>query len=599
MTKLWLSLLLATTAAAGVVPRSNWGSNDDNKDASHGNDHWKGKDGKDDNGKHWGWDKDKGGKGHDRDGDNGHDKGHDGKDGDKGHGGKPGGKDLTVEDIMNHPNVPVEVTYPIGPNTGTVKDFIDPGKIPVWNGTRDLLNGQLPANLGDASTSKAGATGQFGPEQGTNSNAAVFRYHGSVVARQYNPDLQLNLSIGAADYEGRKLDLTAQPDLPLPNPDRQLRCEYAYEHVLGGNGTTPKGALWALEGYVDLVAADVRQGGIGDCGMGAAVQALAAGGWTRYLTRMFLKRFDTPNAGDRNIVAVFRRDGKVQPVLIDDQLPTLRNANPNCWQYPGFQPVNDAAYPDVTKPTPIFFMPLFEKVSPASAASGLRGEPFTPTVRATLTPQAFAKFLDANADWKSATGYTGYAGLEGVNPSYVLAAITGGTPSWVWRQRPGFDGPIIAAIARCMQGTAPCVVSTTNAQLEGLGTKDSTGGLWLAPNQQPAYIPGETSGLTATDTNGVTFTVIDFDNLKDGKSSVFSWVSGHAYAFAWTRGTRWPIQDLLSPRIKFLNPWGVNPESWPGSNGKGQWDDPAELTSSFRTFLESVSGVFTVTDMPA
>lgn len=368
MTKLWLTLLLATSAAAGVVPRGNW---DDNKDASRGKDGWHGDKGKNDgdNGKHGGWDKDKGGKGHDRDGPDGHDKGHGGKD-DKGHGGKPGKPgdkncDLTIEDIINRPNVPVTVTYPIGPNQGTVKDFIDSGKIPVWNGTRDLLNGQLPANLGDASTSKAGATGQFGPEQGTNSNAAMFRYHGgpSVVARQFNPDLQLNLSIGAADYEARKLDLAAQPEIPLPNPDAKLRCEYAYEHVLGGNGTVSKGALWALEGYVNLVAADVRQGGIGDCGMGAAVQALAAGGWTRYLTSMFLKRFDTPNAGDRNIVAIFRRDGKVQPVLIDDQLPILQNANPNCWQYPGFQPVNDAAYPDVTKPTPIYFMPLFEKVS--------------------------------------------------------------------------------------------------------------------------------------------------------------------------------------------------------------------------------------------
>lgn len=150
-----------------------------------------------------------------------------------------------------------------------------------------------------------------------------------------------------------------------------------------------------------------------------------------------------------------------------------------------------------------------------------------------------------------------------------------------------------------MQGAAPCVVSTTNAALDGLGTKDGTGGLWLAPNQQPAYVPGETSALAAADSNGVTFTVIDFDNLTpDGKSTVFSWVSGHAYALAWSRSTRWPITSLLTPRIRFLNPWGVNPVSWPGGPGKGAWDDPAELTASFRTFLESITGVFTVTDMP-
>lgn len=187
-----------------------------------------------------------------------------------------------------------------------------------------------------------------------------------------------------------------------------------------------------------------------------------------------------------------------------------------------------------------------------------------------------------------------------MNPAYVLAAITGGTPVSTWRSRPGFDGAIVAAIAKCMQGTAPCVVGTTNAAMEGLGTKDSTGGLWLAPAQEANYVPGQTSALAASDTNDITFTVIDFDNLTpDGKSSVFTWVSSHAYAFAWSRSTRWPINSLLTPRIKFLNPWGVNPVSWPGGSGKGEWDDPAELTASFRTFLETVSGVFTVADMPA
>lgn len=374
MTKLWITLLIATSAAAGVLPRGGWDKDKDNG-PSKGGDHWK-----DHGWKDHGWDKDKykGGKG--RGGDHGH--GHDDDDDhDHGHGGHDNGDkgcDLTIEDIMNSPNVPVRVKYPVEAGTGTVADFISSGKIPAVNGTRATLNGELPANLGDASTSKAGASGQFGPQQGTNRNAAMFRYArgGEVVSRQLTPDLQglqLNLSAGA-DFEGRKLAVNAQPDVPLPNPDASLRCEYAYEHVLGGNGTTPRGALWALEGYVDLVAADVKQGGIGDCGMGAAVMALAAGGWTRYLKAMFLKRFDTPSPGDRNIVAVFRRDGKVQPVLIDDQLPTLQNANPNCWQYPGFQPVNDAAYPDVTKPTPIFFMPLFEKVSALAswpaAASG-------------------------------------------------------------------------------------------------------------------------------------------------------------------------------------------------------------------------------------
>lgn len=129
------------------------------------------------------------------------------------------------------------------------------------------------------------------------------------------------------------------------------------------------------------MAADVKQGGIGDCGLGASIMALAAGGWTPYIKKMFVKQFD---GNERNIVANFHKDGTVYPVTIDDQLPVLQNANAFCWPYPGYQPVNDAADPGPNgnyPPTPIFFMPLFEK--------------------------AYAKFLDRFPEWSASPAAKG------------------------------------------------------------------------------------------------------------------------------------------------------------------------------------------------
>jgi hypothetical protein len=323
--------------------------------------------------------------------------------------------------------------------------------------------------------------------------------------------------------------------------------------------------------------------------------SLASGGWTSRIKNSFTR----VGQGEGSYEVLLKKDGVTQRIAIDDQLPVLTNANPSCWPYPGFQPVLDAAFPAPGggyPPTPIFFMPLFEK--------------------------AFAKFLDANPDWKSAKPEeTGYAGLEGVNPAYVLAAITGGTPKSVWRTRPGFDGPILAALLTCMRGTAPCAISTGNSTtLEGLGMVDGTGTIWLNPAGDAAmprgYTPGDTAGMLASDAPGSTstFTVIDFDQVKttpDGdRSTVLTFVGNHAYGFDHTRSTDFPlpanINSLSNVRMAALNPWGSNPCQWPGGgcgNGGGSFSEPSELPFSFRTMAMSIVGVFSinenVADLPA
>lgn len=50
-------------------------------------------------------------------------------------------------------------------------------------------------------------------------------------------------------------------------------CSYTYQSVLGGgNGSVPAaGGIWALENYVWLTPANIRQGTIGDCGVSGLV----------------------------------------------------------------------------------------------------------------------------------------------------------------------------------------------------------------------------------------------------------------------------------------------------------------------------------------
>jgi hypothetical protein len=55
---------------------------------------------------------------------------------------------------------------------------------------------------------------------------------------------------------------------PLFPDDLANGCNYTYQSVLGGaSRSSPAGGLWALEGYVWLTPANVRQGTIGDCGV--------------------------------------------------------------------------------------------------------------------------------------------------------------------------------------------------------------------------------------------------------------------------------------------------------------------------------------------
>lgn len=522
----------------------------------------------------------------------------------------PASVDDTVQEIIENPVVEVNVSLPLVQDNGTVADLVDEEIVPTVNVTAPLLgDGELPALMnsstgGDATNyggiTSEGMNGTISPPQGTNANAAVFDTStvssgSGMMARSlhYPARSRDEIAKRQAAASRRQVSVNSQPDAPGPKkdePDANKRCEYgSYAHVLGGDGSASLGALWALEGYVNLVASDVRQGGIGDCGLGASVMALASGGWTRHLTN----RFQRVGTGEGSYEVRLAKFGVDQVVAIDDQLPILTAGSPAyCFPYPGYQPVNDAAKPSedgTYKPTPIFFMPLLEK--------------------------AFAKFLDANPELKS-TGpeVSGYLGLEGISPAYALAALTGGTPKAVHRTVGGFDVPILAALLTCMTGSAPCVIGTTNATtLEGLGVPDTYGSVWLNPAAgSTGYTPGETSGMAASDkpTSNSTYTIIDFDQVvkteKGDRSTAITLVGTHAYALDHSQSTDWPLQtsvkSIIDARMAILNPWGLNPCSWPGGGcGKdgGIYPMASKVPISLRSLAQTIYSVYTVENMPS
>ncbi|WOO78488.1 uncharacterized protein LOC62_02G002035 [Vanrija pseudolonga] len=379
----------------------------------------------------------------------------------------------------------------------------------------------------------------------------------------------------STDYYQAMISQGSQPGLPVPDADPAKKCEYTFSNVLGGGGTTALGELWALEDYVNLVPADVQQGGIGDCGMGAGIMALVTSGYLKHLKRSVVKMFDRPNAGDKTIAFSFRSGGKTDIVIVDDSLPKLSNANTRCWDYLGYQPVKDAAKPAADgsyPPTPIFFMPLFEK--------------------------AFAKWLDYRDELRSSTAKgakgTGYSGLVGVRAENVMAAVVGGTPKDVYRQNPGYDAGLLFAAFRCLQSDTPCVIGTVPIDSIGyLGSKDATGTIILPKAGAPVVYVGD-----QTPQNHKTYTVIDFDQVTNGRSTLVQLVGNHAYAIDKTRSTD-PAKGWAAGHVTLINPWQVNPDYWKDNTGSGVWGTKPEVVLSFRAFSLVINSVHWVEDIPA
>jgi hypothetical protein len=87
--------------------------------------------------------------------------------------------------------------------------------------------------------------------------------------------------LAAPDYLRYLTFVDSIPDLP-----GSTSCVYEYQSVLGGNNQTALGQLWNIDSgdlSTLLDIEDVPQGGIGDCGLGAAIMAMITSGNVEYL----------------------------------------------------------------------------------------------------------------------------------------------------------------------------------------------------------------------------------------------------------------------------------------------------------------------------
>lgn len=120
-------------------------------------------------------------------------------------------------------------------------------------------------------TTVASATGTVAParrpKQGTEANAPGVGEGEQV------------LGLVAPNYNAARTVFTSNPALPTGD------CKFQYRHVLGGRSTKDLGDTFIYPGK-RFREKDVKQGNVGDCGLGAAVIAMITSGNEKYLTAM-------------------------------------------------------------------------------------------------------------------------------------------------------------------------------------------------------------------------------------------------------------------------------------------------------------------------
>jgi hypothetical protein len=175
---------------------------------------------------------------------------------------------------------------------------------------------------------------------------------------------------------------------------------------------------------------DIDQAYLGNCGFGASFISLKAVQEPMLDSILSVEKYLT-DAGDVRLNAWFYppNSSSRAVVAIDDQLP--RAQSDSC-------PMLLESYQATNSTTPNAVIPLLEK--------------------------AFAKWADVYTEIRGIANpnASGYAGLEGVWPYNVLAAVTGRAPQQFPHVTPGFDETFSRQIINCldMTRTAACVLDT-------------------------------------------------------------------------------------------------------------------------------------------
>lgn len=334
------------------------------------------------------------------------------------------------------------------------------------------------------------------------------------------------------DFLGDLKNPSAQPTLP------RSFCNYEYQ-------PSDKAVVFEPTGH-PVTDLDVAQGGIGDCGLGASVAAVAVTGHAQYLK-------DRLNIRDRSFEFKFSINGTDTLVAVDGQLPTLTGNNPpKCLPYLGFQisgTNNNTAY-----------VPYLEK--------------------------AVAKYLLAFPAAKSIEETRGYLTLEGIWPDIALELITGAKGRRVFREKPGLDEGILKALDRCLTQNEPCVLGSpwTGEPWDSFGDNHN-GTTFPLP-----FGANYTSATLVVDKELDQFVVTDYD-YETGKNTTNTIVPSHAWAID-KHKSEYDPNNLRESKIRVLNPWGENLKPWT------EQDAPNALELSLPALASIFDAVFTVESLP-
>ncbi|EKD03270.1 hypothetical protein A1Q2_02380 [Trichosporon asahii var. asahii CBS 8904] len=335
------------------------------------------------------------------------------------------------------------------------------------------------------------------------------------------------------DYVKALLDPTKQPAI-----FQLAHCSYAYSH----QATTGTLSLWE-SGTSPLIDVNVAQGGVGDCGFGSSIGAIALTGHSQYLK-------DRVKVNGTTWEFKFTWKGEDHIVRVDDQLPAATGGE-NCNGFLGYQPAGPT--------TKSWYVPLAEK--------------------------AAAKLLDAYPEIRSNPNSAGgYNAMKGIWPDRALALLTGQKGTQIWRQRPGLDEGIVKALEKCLTSPEPCVLGSSGVSRGDklFGSEEFPDG-WKAPHGE-SYVSAVFHNST---TRPNYWDGVDYD-LQDAHNTL---VPNHAWAFDKRKTNYTPGADLRKVRVRMLNPWGLNPKPWQQTDAKNAVD------LSFTALASFIDSVFTLEDI--
>ncbi|EJT50357.1 hypothetical protein A1Q1_00378 [Trichosporon asahii var. asahii CBS 2479] len=336
------------------------------------------------------------------------------------------------------------------------------------------------------------------------------------------------------DYVKALLDPTKQPALFKDSP-----CDYAYSR----QATSGPLNLWE-KGSSPLVDTNVAQGGVGDCGFGSSIGAIALTGHSQYLK-------DRVKVNGTTWEFKFTWLGKDHIVRVDDQLPAKIGGPDWCNRFLGYQPAG---------PSKSWYVPLVEK--------------------------AAAKLLDAYPEIRSYPDQPGgYNAMQGIWPHKALEILTGRSGKRLNREFTGLDDNLIKALEKCLTGPEPCVVGTPSVEYGDnfLGSASFNGEAWEVPDGAPFV-----SGVFSNSTSAPDFwDSIDYD-LKSAHNTI---VPSHAWAIDKRNTNYTPGADIRKVKVRILNPWGKNVKPWAQTNAINAID------ISFSTLVSLITALFTVEDI--